>query len=182
MTDEMKTRLDNLIAAVTAIYENPPKDGVTPIFRASNTAIQVSTDNGKNYTDLVTLESLKGADGTSIDVKSIEPVMNDLRQGFKITFSNNDNFTIYNGNDGEKGATGDNGIDGRGIVSFTEEVVSNGKKYTFTYTDQTTSSFTIESPIIPIALKNPNALTIKIGDTTYTYDGSEPITIEIPST
>lgn len=39
MTDEMKTRLDNLIVAVTAIYENPPKDGVTPIFRTSDTAI-----------------------------------------------------------------------------------------------------------------------------------------------
>lgn len=35
---------------------------------------------------------------------------------------------------------------------------------------------------MPTALKNPNALIIKIGDTTYTYDGSEAITIEIPST
>lgn len=39
-----------------------------------------------------------------------------------------------------------------------------------------------EIPTVPPALKNPNVLTIKIGDTTYTYDGSEPITIEIPST
>lgn len=38
-----------------------------------------------------------------------------------------------------------------------------------------------EIPTVP-ALKNPNILTIKIGDTTYTYDGSKPITIEIPST
>ena len=39
-----------------------------------------------------------------------------------------------------------------------------------------------EIPTVPPALKNPNVLTIKIGDTTYTYDGSKSITIEIPST
>lgn len=32
---------------------------------------------------------------------------------------------------------------------------------------------------IPTALKNPNALTIKIGDTTVTYDGSSAQTVEI---
>lgn len=34
-------------------------------------------------------------------------------------------------------------------------------------------------PTIPTALKNPNALTIQIGDTTVTYDGSAPKTVEI---
>lgn len=34
-------------------------------------------------------------------------------------------------------------------------------------------------PAIPTALKNPNALTIKIGGTTVTYDGSAPKTVEI---
>lgn len=38
-----------------------------------------------------------------------------------------------------------------------------------------------EIPTIPTGLKNPNILTIKIGDQTYTYDGSEAITIEIPT-
>lgn len=33
---------------------------------------------------------------------------------------------------------------------------------------------------IPTALKNPNALNIKIGDTTTSYDGSAAITVEIP--
>lgn len=32
---------------------------------------------------------------------------------------------------------------------------------------------------IPKSLKNPNILTIKIGDQAYTYDGSEAVTIEI---
>ena len=34
-------------------------------------------------------------------------------------------------------------------------------------------------PAIPTALKNPNALTIKIGSTTVTYDGSAAKTVEI---
>lgn len=34
-------------------------------------------------------------------------------------------------------------------------------------------------PTIPTALKNPNALTIKIGSTTVTYDGSSAETVEI---
>lgn len=34
-------------------------------------------------------------------------------------------------------------------------------------------------PTIPTALKNPNALTIKIGSTTVTYDGSNAQTVEI---
>lgn len=33
---------------------------------------------------------------------------------------------------------------------------------------------------IPTALPNPNALTIKVGDTTTTYDGSAPRTVDIP--
>lgn len=37
-----------------------------------------------------------------------------------------------------------------------------------------------EIPTIPTALKNPNALNIKIGDTTTSYDGSAEKTVEIP--
>ena len=35
-------------------------------------------------------------------------------------------------------------------------------------------------PTIPTALKNPNALNIKIGNTTTSYDGSKMETVEIP--
>lgn len=34
-------------------------------------------------------------------------------------------------------------------------------------------------PTVPTALKNPNALTVKIGSTTVTYDGSSAQTVEI---
>lgn len=37
----------------------------------------------------------------------------------------------------------------------------------------------IEIPTVPSSLKNPNALTIKIGSTTVTYDGSTAETVEI---
>ena len=37
-----------------------------------------------------------------------------------------------------------------------------------------------EIPTIPTALKNPNALNIKIGDTTTSYDGSAAKTVKIP--
>ena len=36
-------------------------------------------------------------------------------------------------------------------------------------------------PTLPTALKNPNALNIKIGDTTTSYDGSAAETVEIPN-
>ena len=38
----------------------------------------------------------------------------------------------------------------------------------------------INENTVPTSLKNPNALTIKIGDTTTTYDGSSDVTIELP--
>lgn len=37
----------------------------------------------------------------------------------------------------------------------------------------------VDTPTVPESLKNPNALTIKIGDTTVTYDGSSAQSIEI---
>lgn len=40
-------------------------------------------------------------------------------------------------------------------------------------------SITVNIPTIPTALKNPNALTVKVGSTTTTYDGSSAKTVEI---
>lgn len=44
-----------------------------------------------------------------------------------------------------------------------------------------TGAVTIDIPSIPIALPNPNALNIKVGNTTTTYDGSAVKTVEIPT-
>lgn len=40
------------------------EDGITPQLRVSDTAIQVSIDNGNTYSDLILLSELKGSDGT----------------------------------------------------------------------------------------------------------------------
>ena len=44
----------------------------------------------------------------------------------------------------------------------------------------TTLAFSDDIPTIPEHLPNPNALNIKIGDTTTSYDGSAAKTVEIP--
>lgn len=44
---------------------------------------------------------------------------------------------------------------------------------------QSLDNYALKSEI-PTSLKNPNALTVKIGEETNTYDGSEAITVEIP--
>ena len=44
----------------------------------------------------------------------------------------------------------------------------------------TTLAYTDDIPTIPEYLPNPNALNIKIGDTTTSYDGSAAKTVEIP--
>lgn len=69
------------------------------------------------------------------------------------------------------GSTGGNAfyltvmIDGAGnLTAKTDDVAAKG-----------------DIPKIPTALKNPNALNIKIGDTTTSYDGSEAKTVEIPN-
>lgn len=55
-------------------------------------------------------------------------------------------------------------IDGAGnLTAKTDDVAAKG-----------------DIPKIPTALKNPNALNIKIGDTTTSYDGSAAKTVEIP--
>lgn len=54
-----------------------------------------------------------------------------------------------------------------------------GKKGQFVgFTDDNTPG-AVDAPSIPTALKNPNALTIKIGSTAVTYDGSSAETVEI---
>ena len=68
-----------------------------------------------------------------------------------------------------------------GAVTFgdtTEYAISNdGSGWTIYAKD---IAFKDNIPTIPTALKNPNALNIKIGDTTTSYDGSAEKTVEIP--
>lgn len=59
-------------------------------------------------------------------------------------------------------------------ITAAERTAWNGKSdFSGSYNDLT------NKPTIPTALPNPNALTIKIGSTTVTYDGSAAKTVEI---
>lgn len=75
------------------------KNGIVPIFKVSDTAIQVSTDNGSTYSDLVLLSDLKGEkgdDGTSITISSTEKT-----DGITtITFSDDTSIEIEDGQNG----------------------------------------------------------------------------------
>lgn len=80
---------------------------------------------------------------------------------------------------GDKGDTGPAGSTGpagpAGQDGLTTKVRVNGVTYT-----QADGLITLPNyPTIPTELKNPNALTIKIGSTTVTYDGSAAKTVEI---
>lgn len=111
---------------------DPGKDGITPQLQKSTTAIQVSTDEGKTFSDLVLLSEIKGdkgdkgdkgetgskgdkgdtgKDGISVTISSV--VENTEDEGSNtITFSDGKTITIKNGSKGESGDKGENGKDG----------------------------------------------------------------------
>lgn len=78
------------------------------------------------------------------------------------------------------------GVSGENAAKVTSPVSGGGVQYARlkvsspTEDDDAATAGYVKAAI-PTALKNPNALTIKIGDTTITYDGSESKTVTIPS-
>lgn len=94
------------------------KDGVTPIFRTSSNYIQVSIDNGLNYTNLVSLDSLKGNDGESLEFKW---------EGTKLGIKKvNDSEYVYVELKGETGEKGDKGADGTEGKSAYQSAIDTG--------------------------------------------------------
>lgn len=76
------------------------------------------------------------------------------------------------GPQGPKGDTGATGADGKSAYQYAQEGGYTGTETEF-------AEKLAQKTDIPSALPNPNALTIKIGSTTVTYDGSEAKTVEI---
>lgn len=78
------------------------------------------------------------------------------------------------------------GVSGENAAKVTSPVSGGGVQYARlklaspTEDDDAATAGYVKAAI-PTALKNPNALTIKIGDTTVTYDGSAAKTVTIPS-
>mgnify|MGYP000017141506 FL=1 len=84
------------------------KDGITPIFRVSSNYIQVSIDNGLNYTNLVSLDSLKGADGESLEFNWLG-----TKLGIKKAGESEYTYVELKGETGDKGERGENGAEGK---------------------------------------------------------------------
>ena len=115
--------------------------------------------SGTEWKNIGAINGIKGDDG-----RGIESIIRTAGNGapgstdtYTITYSDTttSTFTVYNGNDGEKGAKGDTGAtgatgaDGRGIVSI-ERTSGNGAAgtvdtYTITYSDATTSTFSVRN-------------------------------------
>ena len=121
---------------------------------------------------------------------------------YTITYTNGSTstFTVTNGAPGEQGPQGNpgtpgsNGNDGRGIVSIAKtSEAGNVDTYTITYTDATTSTFTITngedgedgfSPIVTAEGSGSNVLihvTDANGTTTYTIPTSSGEITQLPS-
>lgn len=84
------------------------KDGITPIFRVSSNYIQVSIDNGLNYTNLASLDSLKGEDGESLEFNWLG-----TKLGIKRASDTEYTYVELKGETGDKGEKGENGADGK---------------------------------------------------------------------
>ena len=115
--------------------------------------------SGTEWKNIGAINGIKGDDGRGI-VSIIRTAGNGSAGStdtYTITYSDTttSTFQVYNGKDGEKGAKGDTGAtgakgaDGRGIVSI-ERTSGNGAAgtvdtYTITYSDSTTSTFSVRN-------------------------------------
>ena len=82
-------------------------------------------------------------------------------------------FTVKNGAKGSTGAAGQNGADGKSAYQYAQDSGYTGTEAEF-------AEKLAQEADIPTALPNPNALTIVVGNTSVTYDGTEAMTITIP--
>lgn len=111
----------------------------------------ITLTNGETYTFTVTNGSGGGGSASWGSISGTLANQTDLKQAL------------------DAKASLDLGITGAttGKVAKISAVGANGRPTAWTYAD------------MPTALKNPNALTIKVGDTTVVYDGSTAKTVEI---
>ncbi|MBR4535522.1 MAG: hypothetical protein IKO62_02560 [Bacteroidales bacterium] len=152
--------------------------------------------NGQNGVDGV--DGINGTNGTNgIDGNGIVYIVKTgadyLVDTYTITYTNGSTstFTVTNGAPGAQGPQGDpgtsgsNGNDGRGIVSIAKTgETGNVDTYTITYTDATTSTFTITngedgedgvSPIVTAAASGSNVI-ITVTDGTGSHEYVIPTT------
>lgn len=125
-------------------------DGVTPQFKKTDTAIQVSTDNGETFTNLVLLSEIKGDKGQQGDKgptgdNGITPQFKKTATAIQISVDNGKTFTdlvLLSELKGDKGATGDKGVSVTAI-SLTKDANGAITGGTATLSDNTSVAITV---------------------------------------
>lgn len=167
LTTEAK---DTLVAAINEVARTGGAGSMD--LRVSDGYIQYSTDGGSTWTNLIAVADLKGADGKpgAAGADGVTPHIGD-----------NGNWYVGSTDTGKpsRGATGAPGKDGAGALSAMGFPAQTMTIAIVNGTVQASDTRLASMDDIPTALKNPNALTIKIGGTTVTYDGSAAKTVTI---
>lgn len=158
------------------IFSNEPWATATLDTSASHViSISTSVPEVKKI-DQKYLPVIKGADGESVTVSTVSESTEDGGSNV-VTFSDGKTMTVRNGRKGSTGAqgpkgnTGNAGSDGKSAYAYAKDGGYTGTEAEF-------SAKLAEE--IPTELPNPAALTFT-GAVTGTYDGSEALTVEIPS-
>ena len=177
LTTEAK---ENLVAAINEAARTGGGAGSMDL-RVADGYVQYSTDGGTTWTNLIAMAELKGADG-------ITPTIGDNGNWY---LGSTDTGKPSRGETGPQGAPGiyygttqptgdthpvwidpDGGPDDGGLLPDVT-AADNGKVLRVV-----NSAWAAEK--MPTALPNPNALTFT-GAVTGSYDGSAPLSVEIPS-
>lgn len=104
------------------------EDGITPQFNVTDTAIQVSTDNGVTYSDLILLSEITGAAGEN----GITPIFRTTSTAIQVSIDNGVNYTdLIQISD----ITGENGQDGNDGISVTSAIINSNGHLIITLSD-----------------------------------------------
>ena len=183
--DDLTTKAkETLVAAINEAARTGSGGAGSITMRTDGGYIQYSTDDGSTWENLIALAELKGepgekgADGSpgqngadgapGADGYSPTASVEQSTNGAKITITDKNGTTeavVKNG------ATGEKGTDGKSAYQYALEGGYTGTEAEFS------AKLAQE---IPKTLPNPNALTFT-GAVTGSYDGSAPLSVEIPS-
>lgn len=164
LTTEAK---DTLVAAINEAARTGGGAGSMDL-RVADGYVQYSTDGGMTWTNLIAMAELKGADGITPTIGS----NGNWYLGDTDTGRPSRGEPGQDGADGKDGAPGAAGADGYTPVKGTDYWTAADK--------QEIAEAAAGMVSIPDKLPNPNALTFT-GAVTGSYDGSAPLSVEIPS-
>ena len=133
---EVETKLEN------GEFDGDPGIGISSVVYNSDGTLTITLSDGSSFVSGYSMKGEQGADGVGISTVTFG------QDGtVTVTLSNGTTFTSEYSFKGEQGVQGDpgaDGEDGRGITSIIKTATSGlVDTYTITYTDGTTSTFTV---------------------------------------